>query len=185
MAIWTNSAQAYSWVAKCFHWVTAFSVIGLFFLGLWMSDLSYGHTWYHKAPLWHMSIGVLLFVLVVLRIAYRLSVTYPDPIATHTRKIVIVSKVVHICFYVLIVSVIVMGYVLETAGGKGVAVFDWFELPAILPTSDGFEELALEIHELLAKILVYAAGVHGLIALKHHFYDKDATLRRMLTKAKA
>ena len=42
------------------------------------------------------------------------------------------------------------------------------------------EDIAGDIHEILAWILVTVAGVHGAAALKHHFYNRDNTLLKML-----
>ena len=72
------------------------------------------------------------------------------------------------------------GYLISTADGRGISVFGLFEVPASLTGIPDQEDVAGLIHEWLAWALVIFAGLHGLAALKHHFIDHDATLRRML-----
>ena len=41
------------------------------------------------------------------------------------------------------------------------------------------EDKGGEVHEILAYCLIALASAHALAALKHHFIDKDSTLKRM------
>jgi len=59
-------------------------------------------------------------------------------------------------------------------------VFEVFSVPAIPFSVDNQEDIAGEIHEILAWILILLAGVHGIAAIKHHFINKNKTLVRML-----
>lgn len=77
----------------------------------------------------------------------------------------------------------ITGYLIVTAGGRGLDVFDWFVIPSVLE-QDGLEDIAGEVHEIIAFIIIGLAAFHALGALKHHFIDKDETLRRMLGKSK-
>jgi len=45
----------------------------------------------------------------------------------------------------------------------------------------GQADTAGTVHLYLAWFLVLLSAMHGLAALKHHFIDRDATLKRMLT----
>ena len=59
-------------------------------------------------------------------------------------------------------------------------MFDWFTLPALVTGVDNLEDIAGEVHEILAFTLIGLAAVHGLAAIKHHIIDRDTTLLRML-----
>ena len=72
------------------------------------------------------------------------------------------------------------GYAISTSEGRGVNVFGWFELPAWLPRSEMLRELATTTHEWLAYITAAVIVIHAAAALKHHFVDRDDTLKRML-----
>jgi cytochrome b561 len=54
-----------------------------------------------------------------------------------------------------------------------------FRLPDLVEKNRELGKTLLEVHEVLGWILVGLVVIHVLAALKHHFIDKDATLRRM------
>ncbi|VDZ79533.1 Cytochrome B561 [Salmonella bongori] len=66
-----NTPQRYGVVSAALHWLTAIVVYSMFALGLWMVTLSYYDSWYHQAPEWHKSIGVLLMMALIIRIIWR------------------------------------------------------------------------------------------------------------------
>jgi cytochrome b561 len=87
--------------------------------------------------------------------------------------------------YLLLTALMISGYLISTADGRGIAVFDWFEVPATLHGLEAQEDIAGEIHELLAFTLVGLSLAHAGAALKHHFINRDRTLTRMwLTRHK-
>ena len=74
----------------------------------------------------------------------------------------------------------IAGYLISTADGRAIEVFGWFQVPATLYDLPEQEDIAGEIHELIAWALILLAGVHALAALKHHFINRDTTLLKML-----
>ena len=81
---WRNSNSTYGLVSILLHWLVALAVFGLFGLGLWMVGLDYYSTWYRTAPDLHKSIGILLFVVMLGRVAWRL--VSPPPPARPRRR---------------------------------------------------------------------------------------------------
>ena len=84
----------------------------------------------------------------------------------------------HWGFYPLLLALMVSGYLMSTADGRPIEVFDWFSVPALIHDK-GMEKTAGEIHELLADITMGLVIVHTLAALKHHFWDRSRVLARM------
>lgn len=162
------------------HWVIAVGVIGLFTLGLWMVDLGYYDEYYRIAPHIHKSIGVLLVTLVVLRFIWRLLNVQPVPLASHKRWEVVLARAVHYVFYLILLCMLISGYLITTAEGESLKVFNWFSLPSLVSSVDNLEDYAGDIHEVLAFTLIGLVILHALAALKHHFIDKDSTLKRMI-----
>ncbi len=80
-------------------------------------------------------------------------------------------------------AVIVAGYLISTADGEPISVFGWFSVPATLSGLPDQADVAGEIHLYLAWALVVFAVLHALAALKHHFVDRDPTLKRMLGRS--
>jgi cytochrome b561 len=177
---WRNSSTRYGLLSILLHWVMAVCVFGMFGLGFWMVDLDYYSSWYKTAPDLHKSIGLCLLALLLLRLLWRRVSPAPSPLASHglwTRR---ASKAGHWLLYALMLLLMLSGYLISTADGRGISVFGLFEVPASLTSIPDQEDVAGLIHEWLAWALVVFAGLHGLAALKHHFIDHDATLKRML-----
>lgn len=179
-----NSADRYGLFSVGMHWLVAVLVFILFGVGVWMVDLSYYHPWYHPAPFWHKSFGVLLLLLMLMRVLWRLFTPQPQAIATHSPLIRFASKAGHLLIYVLLFAIMVAGYLISTADGAAVDVFGLFKLPAVVSNLPEQADRAGLVHKYLAWGLMFVVAGHALAAIKHHLIDKDATLLRMLGKAK-
>lgn len=175
-----NSPDHYSLIAQLFHWVTVPVVIILFGLGYWMVDLGYYDAWYQRAPRLHIGLGSLFGFLIVIRLLYRMGCRYPQPMATHRPIEKILGKIMHLALYAVTIGVVFSGYLMVTVKGDPLPVFDWFELPSLYQSESNVQDTAGRVHEILAYLLIVFATLHGLAALKHHFVDRDRTLRRMV-----
>jgi cytochrome b561 len=175
-----NNRDRYGVVAIVLHWLVAFSVYGLFGLGLWMRSLGYYDTWYQLGPWWHKGLGVMLFLVLVVRLPWRFINPRPQHPPTHQPYERRAAIWVHGLLYLLLLSVMVSGYLISTADGRALEVFDWFSIPATISGYDQQEDVAGKVHLYLAWSVVVLSGFHALAALKHHFWDRDQTLLRML-----
>ncbi|WP_372971062.1 cytochrome b [Marinobacter sp.] len=175
-----NTANRFGAVSIGFHWLVAAAVFGLFGLGFWMVDLSYYDDWYRTAPDIHRSVGILLLMVMVLRLAWRIVNPVPKPLSNHSRLEVLAAHGAHLMLYVLVFVAMVSGYLISTADGSSISVFDWFEVPSVTGQIKGMEDTAGLVHYWSTWALVVLAGLHGLAAVKHHLVDRDDTLRRML-----
>ncbi|MTI10603.1 cytochrome b [Curvivirga aplysinae] len=179
---WRNQQTHWGMVAILMHFGVAFTVFGLFALGWWMVDLTYYDSWYKPAPHIHKSIGILLFITMILRLAWRIFDKPPEHLDTHAKWEQISAKITHILLYALIFGIIFSGYLISTADGRPIKVFDWFEVPALITSIEKQEDIAGVIHWYAACVLIGLAVLHILGAFKHHVIDKDTTLTRMLGK---
>ena len=172
-----DTSAGYGLVSRLFHWLTALVIVGLFGLGVWMVELGYYHPYYHTAPHWHKSVGMLLAFALVLRVVWRVANVRPadDDLAPWERR---AARAVHWSFYLLLFVIVVSGYLMSTADGRPIPVFDWFSLPSP-GTSPGLESTAGAVHTWIAYLVIALAVLHTAAALKHHFIDRTAVLRRM------
>lgn len=175
-----NTRSRYGWLSVSIHWLMALTVIGMFALGIWMRQLSYYDPWYKDGPTIHKSIGILLFILLLARIVWRNINIRPsdDPALKAWERIT--AHLTHFALYGLMLALMIAGYLISTADGRPIDVFNLFSVPATLHGLADQEDIAGEIHEILAWALVLLAGVHALAALKHHFINRDSTLLKML-----
>ena len=172
-----DTSAGYGLVTRLTHWIMAVGILGMFVLGLWMVTLSYYSPYYRTAPDIHRSVGMLLLILLVARFGWRLVNPKPDEseLSPFERT---ASRIVHWGFYPLLLALMVSGYLISTADGRGIEVFDWFSVPALVH-SKGMEEPAGEVHEILAYLTIAVVVVHAAASLKHHFIDRSRILVRM------
>ncbi|WP_349886019.1 cytochrome b [Pantoea ananatis] len=175
-----NSPGRYGWLSIFLHWSMALVIYAMFALGLWMVGLSYYDTWYHNAPEIHKSIGVILMLVLIIRLIWRVVSPPPKPLSSYSPLVRITAVLAHVLLYGLLIAILFSGYLISTADGKPVSVFGWFSLPAVLTGAGEQADLAGDIHLWLAWSIVILSVLHGLAALKHHFIDRDITLKRML-----
>lgn len=174
-----NSNSAYGWLAIALHWLMALMIFGLFGLGLYMVELTYYDAWYKGSLDLHKSVGLVVALLLLLRIVWRWR--NPAPAALPgPRWEQRAAHGAHLLLYGLMVLLVVSGYLISTADGRAIEVFGWVSVPALPWAVDKQEDIAGEIHEILAWSLMALVALHLLAALKHHFINKDRTLTRML-----
>jgi cytochrome b561 len=177
-----NTEQRWGLISVIIHWFTAIAVVGMFALGLWMVELTYYDHWYRQAPYIHKSIGVLLFLLTLARLLWRWSNPRPVELAGHSALEKRAARIAHGLIYLLLFSIMISGYLISTADGRAVDVFNWFSIPATVHGHEQQEDIAGLIHLVLAVSLITLVTMHAAAALKHHFVDRDRTLSRILGK---
>lgn len=172
--------DTYDRVQIVLHWLTAVVVVGLFALGLYIGTLDYYDPLYRTLPALHKSIGFLLIFAIVFRLMWRFRRGLPQPLPNHQPWEKWLAKAAHLFLYVAILSMFFSGYFITTAEGQPLEVLGFISIPATITSVDSLEHWVEEVHELTAFAIIGVAAFHGLAALKHHFWDKDRTLLRML-----
>ena len=187
-----NTKDNYGTIAKWLHWSTA-----LLFLAAYIS-VYYRH-WFTEANTpgnWtalqlHLSFGVSIAVIVLLRIIWKFNNQSPTPEPGNKLEH-LAAKAGHGALYLIMIVMPLTGYL-----GTGVATefFFLFDIPSFKDsaifaawfsdtiTFKEFEKPIDFIHkELLGAWLVWILILgHAGAALYHHFVKKDRTLIRMTT----
>lgn len=173
-----NTENGYGLVAILLHWISVLLVFGLFGVGWWMVELNYYSEWYKTVPHWHKSTGLLFCALIVFRLIWKW--LNPKPVVLGSKLEKVAAKVAHLVLYGLLLAIFTSGYLISTADGRGIDVFNWFTVPGVGELFDKQEDIAGLVHEYLAYGLMVLVLIHALAAVKHHFVDKDQVLSRML-----
>lgn len=175
-----DSRRRYGGADKFFHWTIAALIFALIALGWWMVGLDYYDRRQPDALHWHRALGVLVFVLACAKLLRRCFRAPPPPLADLRRWEKIASKIVHRILFALMFLLPASGYVISTSDGKAVDLIGGLKAPALFAISDAVRDAAIAMHYWLAYFALGLAALHMAAALKHHFADKNRTLRRML-----
>jgi cytochrome b561 len=174
-----NDATRYGAIAQLFHWAIVALIITQFVLANKADDLPLGPAKIATLAT-HKSIGMTVFGLAVLRLIWRWFNSVPE-VPAHTpewqRR---TSHVSHWALYGLIMITPIIGWLMSSARNFPVSWFGLFTLPDFVEPDTARYEFLHETHEVLAMTLLVIAIVHAAAALKHHFFDRDNVLRRML-----
>jgi cytochrome b561 len=179
-----ESAAPYDRLSKTLHWLSAVLIPGLFGVGVWMVELNYYSPWYKTAPQLHKSVGLILLALTAWRLLWRLLGPRRMGIAGHKSWEKRAALLTHWGLYGLLLFIMMAGILIATADGRGIWLFDWFELPALPLLFEQQADIAGTLHKYAAYALMALVVIHVAAALKHHFVDKDSTLTNMINSKK-
>ncbi len=171
-------STSYTPVAKALHWLMAVLIVGLLALGLVMHEMPLSP---RKLELysWHKWFGVTVFLLVWLRLAWRLTHRPPALPATLSPPMQRLARAGHALLYGLMIVIPLSGWLMSSAKGVQTVWFGVVPLPDLLPRDRALGDLLQQAHQLLNLLLMLTLAGHVLAALWHHFVLKDDTLRRM------
>ena len=155
----------------------------LLFFGMQTMGNHYGRFW----PTIHASMGFLLLALVVLRALWRWRYPPPPLPITMTKLVRMVANLSHLALYAAMALLPLSGWFAYTEHvrrtmGVRPASFFWLVKIPLLP------DFGIDFH-FIHKLGSYGAlaliGLHAIAAFKHHFYDRDDVLVRMLRLRKS
>ncbi len=174
-----NSENKYGFVAKFFHWVIAALIIGLIIAGLYMTDMEASDNKWELYNL-HKLFGVIVLGLIIFRIIWKiLNKGKPAMLDTYSKAERIVAATVHGMLYIMMLVMPLSGWLMSSFGGYSVM---FFGIDIMLPVEKDKDigTIFHEIHNIGGSVFIILLTLHIAGALKHHFIDKDITLKRML-----
>ena len=177
---WRNSSSRYGFIATSLHWIIVAAIIAQYFLAEAAEEQGDGSPSVFSAAGVHISLGVAVLALALLRVLWRVVELPPAMPATMKRYEFALARTVHIAFYVLLFAIPLSGWALATADHQPLSFFGLFDIPQLLTGGTLGEEQLEEVHEILFNVLLGLALLHVAAALKHHFFDHDGVLRSML-----
>ncbi len=173
-------------ITRALHWLVALMIISLLAVGFYMATFEVWALY----PI-HKAFGVIALLIILPRVVWRLKNGWPIPVRdypTWEHKLAVATH------WVLILGTVIMpisGFIFSGASGHGVDVFGLVLAPMNPDPSHPGEVIAFnetvadagnELHEIVGYVMAMAIALHIAGALKHHIFDKDRTLLRMLGK---
>jgi cytochrome b561 len=166
----------YDSAAIAFHWLTFLLVVIVGTLGLLHDD------WPKQTQsFWiniHAVLGLSLWLLLVVRFAWRLRHEPPPPDENLGRFERRLSGLAHLLLYALLFVIPLVGVITFIYHGR---IFDFgvFQIDPGIKKNRAVFHPTEDIHGYLAYALFTLAGLHAIAALWHHLYLRDGVLRRM------
>lgn len=172
-------AARYTGTAITLHWLAALLIFTTFPLGVYMHGLVLS-PFKLKLISYHKWLGVTIFLLTVVRLAWRATHTpppLPETIPLWQQR---AAQGLHHLLYMLLLVIPLSGWLMSSAKGVPVVYLGLVQLPDLVDKDKALGDLLAEVHQALNFGLLLLVGLHIAAALKHHLIERDATLRRML-----
>ena len=176
----SGNADKYDRVSIALHWSIGISIFVVGLAELLRETFPRGS--YPRVALGalHQPVALIVFALILFRIAWRLThrpPDLPDTMLPWERQL---ARAAHVALYALMVAVPLLGLVTSYARGRPID-FGLFSIPALgpgLPRS--VTHFIKELHEKVAIAIMLLAGAHAAVGLWHHYLRGDDILTRML-----
>ncbi len=173
---WKNTATRYGSLSIGLHWLMLLLFVGVY-ASIELRELyAKGSDPREALKSLHFALGMLVFALVWLRIAARLSGPSPAIHPAPAQSQQLAAKLLHLALYVLMVGMPLSGWLLLSAAGKAIP----FDLPTLIEANKEVASQIKEVHEFIGTTGYFLIGGHVIAALYHQLVVRDDTLTRIL-----
>ena len=125
----------------------------------------------------HMTVGVLIGLLLLVRLWLRLTTSKPPKASTGNALLDTIGQATHGVFYLLVAAMVLTGLASALGGGYlGLLAGEPLQLPA------GYKEaVTMQLHAIVSSLLILLIVLHFAAAMYHQFFLKDKIMGRMWT----
>jgi cytochrome b561 len=173
----TPARTHFSPLARLLHWTMAPLIVAMLFIGVGMvASVSHAH---NTLVAIHKPLGIALLLLVVLRVAVRITRGAPPLPADMATPQRIAAKASHLVLYALMVAMPLIGWGMLSAAGYPVTLYGPLHLPPIAPHDVALFALLRALHTWLAFTLFATVLLHLAAALFHGLIRRDGVFSSM------
>lgn len=166
-------AIRYGGLVVAIHWTSAALILTQVWLGFAFHNLPKGTPERAELFLWHKTVGVVILLLALTRLAVRLidaPPPYPADFPKWERRLAVWN---HRAFYFLIIALPLTGLAAVSKGGAWTKLVYGMNFPTLPIPALG------EAHEVLVFITIGLLVIHVLAALKNQFVNRGPVADRM------
>ena len=168
----------YGTTAKVFHWLIVALLLVQYLIGWLMPDIHRGMK-PGAAMIFHVSVGLLVLILIVLRFAWRLI----HPVAPESSLLPwqrLSSEAVHWLLYALVLATTVTGWLFASFRGWSMSLFYLVPMPMLAAGNAAAGRTINGLHQAMEWALLAMIGIHIAAALAHIFIYRNRIMQRML-----
>ena len=173
-----NSETEFGSLAKWLHWLVAVGILSLLALGLWQEGMESGPERSEIRAV-HASIGMIVFVLMSVRIVWRLMNGVPEHAVGVPGWQKLAARVTHGGLYAAVFLQLIAGQLTIATGGNPLPFFGLLSISLPIAESRDGHEFWEEVHKSVWMIILVLLAVHIVAAAYNHFVAKNDVLRRM------
>jgi cytochrome b561 len=168
----------YGSTAKVFHWLIVALLLVQYLIGWLMPDI-HRNMKPGAAMTFHVSFGLLILILIVLRLAWRLS----HPVAPESSLPPwqrLSSEAVHWLLYALVLATTLTGWLFASFRGWSLSLFYLAPMPMLASGNAAAGKTINGLHQALEWTLLALIVIHVAAALAHIFVYRNRIMQRML-----
>lgn len=167
-------SQKYSKSIIIIHWLSAFLMLFLFFMGKYMEDLQVADKL--NILIVHALLGYGVLFLTLARIYFYFKSPRPEDLKTGAEWNDKLIKVIHKMFYFVIIIICMSGSATMFFGGYAEAIIN--NTPnVVLPKN---EITPLKVHALFSTLFMILFLSHVIGIIKHYIKTKENTIKRII-----
>lgn len=172
-------AQGYDPVARAFHWLVVALVAAQLVVALVLPAVLPAST-ENALIAWHVSLGPTILLVMLLRLAWRLTHTPPPAPVDLSPGLRLLARATHWAFYAVLIVLPVLGWIATNAYGGTPRLLGFIPLPRLVAPDKPFAESVGAVHATVAAALMALIVLHVSGALYHALVKRDGVMGRML-----
>lgn len=172
-----NQPNHYASALVWCHWLTLAVIVAVYVLINLHDAAPKGSDFRALMKHWHYIAGLSVLLLVTVRLWMKyLAGSNPAIDPRPAPYLLLGSKLMHLLLYAFLIGMPLLGWVAISAGDKVIPL----HLPALIAVDLDFYKELKGIHKTIGTLGYWLIGLHAALALLHHYWLNDNTLRRML-----
>ena len=173
------SPARYGRASMAFHWATLLLIVAMFW-SAWAREAVQDAADAARLLMLHRSIGLLVWVVTLLRLAWRgLFAVTPSLPPTVSTAHYVAARANQLALYSLLVLQPITGFLQSIWRGQPFALFA-LPFPVVVPRDKALSHLFHSVHQAGATAFLLLIGLHALAALFHGLVRRDGVLEAML-----
>ena len=179
MRLGLRSSLTYTRTAVVLHWIIGAALMAEIVFGFYLRTIARGTP--ERGPMTnlHKTIGIVLGVAILARLAWRVAhrpPPFPPTVAPWQAN---AARINHAAMYVCMVVIPVAGYIASNFSKFGLKLFGTMVLPPWGPDRPDVYAFFNGLHDLAAYVLIGLVAVHVVGTLKHALVDRDRPFSRL------
>jgi len=174
-----DAPTGYGWISIALHWLNAVAVVMIWFIGNKMADTGLPDGEAAELLRVHTSVAVTVYLLIWLRIGWRLYWGHPQGLADQGRIPFMVARTVHYTLLMCIATLLISGPLVSWYGGEAIAFYNLGSIPSPVAANDTLHEFLEIAHRWGSNVLFFVALTHMTAAARQLAFGRGETAKRM------